>query len=776
MKMNKLYSLLALFLLSVFCHNGMKAQSTVGKDFWVAFLPNFTEDVDNISLLAAGRNSCTGTVTNPRTGWTVSFSITPGVITTINIPLSAVYDHDASDSIINKALHITTTDSISLYASNFEAFTYDITNVLPTASLGSDYVIQTYVSQSEFSVIAIEDSTEVTIELSENSLNHTANTPFIITLNAGQCYQVQSETAVDLSGSVISASDNKKIAVFAGNYANRVPYEHEGRDHLFEQMIPTSCWGKAFVLTGSVMRTNDRVRVTALNDNCQVRKDGVLLATLNARQTYEFEMTSSTPVAYLETSEPTSVFLYFTGAWYGGENGDPSMVVINPIEQKMDNVTFSTFNSGTIAYHYINVVTKTTNVSNMTLDGNSISSEFTTVPSQPDFSYARITINHGTHTLSNTSSGDEKGFIAHVYGLASWESYSYSVGSMMVAIPTNAHLIVNGLDADDYPEGFEICNNSDSSFVFDLELNYEPSNVVWDFGDGTTAEGYPITHNYDTLGQYDVMCSIYVFDEGLETLDTILFTMLSVKQAYDTTIEASICGGEMYTDNGFNESETGIYVDTLQTIYGCDSIVRLDLTLHPVYNDTILAYICEGEVYNQNGFYSDTDTVITRRGQTIYGCDSVVTLILKVGASYSDTIHASITEGQYYDEYGFNECEEGFYSQHLTTVNYGCDSSVYLVLSVNQRSDLYVPNCITPLSPTNSRFEIVHGKSLAIDEVYIYNRAGEILFHSIGNTEAWDGTYHGYYCPQAAYVYVIYYHEVGNLGKKEKVGTVVLLY
>ena len=172
----------------------------------------------------------------------------------------------------------------------------------------------------------------------------------------------------------------------------------------------------------------------------------------------------------------------------------------------------------------------------------------------------------------------------------------------------------------------------------------------------------------------------------------------------------------------------------------------------------------------------DTDTVITRRAQTGYGCDSVVTLILKVGASYSDTIHASITEGQYYDEYGFNECEEGFYSRHLTTVNYGCDSSVYLVLSVNQRSDLYVPNCITPLSPTNSRFEIVHGKSLAIDEVFIYNRAGEILFHSIGNTEAWDGTYHGYYCPQAAYVYVIYYHEVGNLGKKEKVGTVVLLY
>ena len=827
MKMNKVYSLLALFLFSVFSHTGLNAQSTVGKDFWVAFLPNFTEDVDNLSLLATGSNSCTGTVTNPRTGWDTSFTITPWVATTINIPLSVVYDHDASDAIINKALHITTTDSISLYASNFEAFTYDITNVLPTASLGSDYVIQTYLSQSEFSVIATEDSTVVTINLSANSENHTANTPFTVTLNAGQCYQVKSGTSVDLSGSVISASDNKKIAVFAGNYANRVPYEHEGRDHLFEQMIPVSCWGKTFVLTGSMLRTSDRVRVTALNDNCQVRKDGVLLTTLNARQTYEFEMTSTTPVVYLETSEPAGVFLYFTGAWYGGENGDPSMVVINPIEQRMDEVTFSTFHSGTIDYHYINVVTKTANVSNMMLDGNSISSNFSVVPSQPDLSYARITINHGSHTLSNTSTSEASGFIAHVYGLASWESYSYSVGSMVAAIETSAHLIVNGLNADDYPEGFEICNNSDSSFVFDLGLNYDPSNVMWNFGDGTTGEGYPITHNYDTLGQYNITCTIYILNEGVETLDTILFASLSVKRSYDTTIYASICPGEVYADNGFEETEPGIYIDTLQTIYGCDSILRLNLTAYlvhgdtieayicpgemyadngfeeseiglyvdtlqtmygcdsmvwlnlmsyPVYDDTIRAYICEGDVYDYNGSYLSTDTVVNWQGQTVYGCDSVVTLILKTGVSYTDTIHASITEGQYYDEYGFNECEEGVYSRHLTTVNYGCDSVVYLVLDVNQRSDLYVPNCITPLSPTNTRFEIVHGESLDIDEVYIYNRAGEMLFHSIDNVEAWDGTYRGHYCPQAAYVYVIYYHEVGYLGKKEKVGTVLLLY
>ena len=779
MKMNKVYSLLALFLFSVFSHTGLNAQSTVGKDFWVTFLPNYDLTVDELSLIAAGNDSCTGVVTNPYTGWLTSFTVVPGVITNIYIPQSEAYDGLASDSIINKALHITTTDSISLYASNFKAFTYDLTNVLPTPSLGSNYVIQTYEDYSEFSIVAVEDNTTVDITLAENSISHTAGRLFSVTLNAGQCYQVQASRNflnVDFSGSTISANGNKKIAVFAGSHYAHIPVGYEGADHVLEQMMPTSVWGREFVITNSMLRTNDKIRVTALNDNCQVRKDGVLLTTLNARQTYEFEIIDTIPVAYLETSGPASVFLYFTGSRYGGENGDPSMVIINPIHQKMYDVTFSTFHSGTIDYHYINVITKTANVPNMMLDGNSISSEFSMVPSQPNLSYARIAINHGAHTLSNISSNEEKGFIAHVYGLGPWESYSYSVGTMVIVEPIPPKLIVNGLNADDYPEGFEICNNSDSSFVFDLGLNYEPSNVMWNFGDGATGEGYPITHNYDTIGQYNITCTIYILRDGVETLDTILFASLSVKRSYDTTIYASICAGEVYADNCFEENETGIYVDTLQTIYGCDSIVRLDLTVYPAYDDTILAYICEDEVYDYNGSFLSTDTVINWQSQTVYGCDSVVTLILKTGVSYTDTIHATITEGQYYNEYGFNECEVGLYSRHLTTVNYGCDSVVYLMLNVTQYPDLYVPNCITPLSPTNTRFEIVHSESLAIDEIYIYNRAGELMFYSIDNAEAWDGTYWGLYCSQGTYVYVIYYHYVGSLSKAEKVGTIVVMY
>ena len=97
---NTLYKTLVLLILSLLGLNTLKAQSTVGKDFWVTFLPNLYPDVDNLSLIATGRNSCTGVVTNPLTGWSSAFNVTPGTITNINIPPSEVYNQTASDTIL----------------------------------------------------------------------------------------------------------------------------------------------------------------------------------------------------------------------------------------------------------------------------------------------------------------------------------------------------------------------------------------------------------------------------------------------------------------------------------------------------------------------------------------------------------------------------------------------------------------------------------------------------------------------------------------------------
>ena len=97
MKTNRIYIIL-LFFLSILCYSDLNAQSTMNTDFWVTFLPN-EDDLETLSLTATGNNYCTGVVTNPTTGWSSSFNISPGFATSIIIPIDQAYDRFASDTI-----------------------------------------------------------------------------------------------------------------------------------------------------------------------------------------------------------------------------------------------------------------------------------------------------------------------------------------------------------------------------------------------------------------------------------------------------------------------------------------------------------------------------------------------------------------------------------------------------------------------------------------------------------------------------------------------------
>ena len=106
--------------------------------------------------------------------------------------------------------------------------------------------------------------------------------------------------------------------------------------------------------------------------------------------------------------------------------------------------------------------------------------------------------------------------------------------------------------------------------------------------------------------------------------DSTIITDLTVFASSSVSNYQDICDGETYWIGGNSYSTAGNYTDIFTSINGCDSIVNTSLTVYPtpVINNNYL--ICEGDfvivgnsTYTLEGDYRDTL-------QTAYGCDSVI--------------------------------------------------------------------------------------------------------------------------------------------------------
>ena len=152
-----------------------------------------------------------------------------------------------------------------------------------------------------------------------------------------------------------------------------------------------------------------------------------------------------------------------------------------------------------------------------------------------------------------------------------------------------------------------------------------------------------------------------------------------------------ICPNGTYEWHGQNYSDEGDYEFPTTTQYGCDSIITLHLRHYPVYDETTIeAAICHGESYNFYGdIFEHSIYGVPHTLQSIHGCDSIVRLDLTVWPENEVTIReVSLCPEQLpYNFYG-----EDYYGPvdvlALDTDIHGCDSAVRLILSV---SDYYIP-------------------------------------------------------------------------------------
>ena len=117
----------------------------------------------------------------------------------------------------------------------------------------------------------------------------------------------------------------------------------------------------------------------------------------------------------------------------------------------------------------------------------------------------------------------------------------------------------------------------------------------------------------------------------------------AIFEDFNTELSATICQGLVYTENGFNVSEAGVYTQTLTSVNGCDSIVTLTLNVNPTFDTTINATINVGETYAEFGFNESEAGTYVQNLQSEAGCDSTITLVLSVNSSLIDIEETKIT-------------------------------------------------------------------------------------------------------------------------------------
>ena len=275
----------------------------------------------------------------------------------------------------------------------------------------------------------------------------------------------------------------------------------------------------------------------------------------------------------------------------------------------------------------------------------------------------------------------------------------------------------NVSEAGVYTQILQTINGCDS--IVTLTLNVNP--IYNTELTATICEGQVYTENNFNVSEAGV------YTQTLQTIngcDSIVTLTLNVNPIFNTELSANICQGQVYAENGFNVSEAGVYTQTLQTVNGCDSIVTLTLNVNPIYNTELTATICEGQTYTENGFNVNEAGVYTQTLTSVNGCDSIVTLTVSVNPTFDTTITATINAGEMYSEFGFNESEAGTYVQNLQTVN-GCDSTITLILDVNSSlMDVVDTELSFYPNPTNSKITF----SQMIEKIEVIDLTGKVIF------------------------------------------------
>lgn len=507
--------------------------SNEGTDFWVCFpshVPSLTNTkppevrLANISVFVTSKSNSSGTVTCG--AFSKRFVVSANEVIEIILPRDQAYIENEVTYSENKGINIKVDagrPKVVAYAHIFAGARSAASLILPTEALGQKYYAISYTQNrgkqaigekdsvnlySQFNVVAVEDDTRILITPVLNKVKQKSE---VITLNRkGDVYSYQNSK--DITGSVIEVDPSnpcKKIAVFSGSSALSItnascnPDKNNSADPLFQQLYPIDSWGKTFALVPFYNRlTGSIYRALASEDNTEIEYNGN--KTIISKAGDYMQMDATYDVGIVKSNKPIMVAQYALTQYCADLRNqigsstdvipsDPDMVILNPLEYSIDQITLYSSTKEAIREQYINVTIPSEKVGSFKLNNVGMPGSFTPIPGYGSYSYAQIALQKGE---TNFSLSADTGFTAIAYGFGNVESYAYSAGTSLAATK-----IVNALKVGTDVVTREGCVNN--AYDFKLILPYQAQSISWLLGpsDPEVVVSAPIAKNITINGK-----------------------------------------------------------------------------------------------------------------------------------------------------------------------------------------------------------------------------------------------------------------------------------
>ena len=334
---------------------------------------------------------------------------------------------------------------------------------------------------------------------------------------------------------------------------------------------------------------------------------------------------------------------------------------------------------------------------------------------------------------------------------------------------------------NDYDGYFHFQSRSGCDSVVHLILNvHKDSTYV--FVKDVCDDALPCEFMGYTFTETETVTNSLVDSYGMDSIVKIIVT---VRANTEETLQVTSCDNTPYQFGDRMLNVSGLYTDELKSIYGCDSIVHLDLSVYSHFDSIIYDTAC----FNVGFHYADS--VYRESGDydfhylNQWGCDSLLTIKLTIqGEKLEACIHAvpmvvtpNDPDVMLYAcsrHAAWNEWHIGDYEVEETRMKYtfpmdsdqvsitlvafspeGCSDTTSVTIDMD-RTILLVPNAFTP-SQNNNAVWAPQSHDIVTMEVWIYNRHGGLVSHlELG--QGWDGrNLNGEPCPQGVYSYRLEY-------------------